>query len=102
MSRTNGIPPQDAAQKRQPRGLIPPEIIALVVPPVQVGTWCGKSLSSSNVLPATISDSLLGGAGASVGMVAAILRDASPWMSAAMTGTQWAVLGSTYWCKFKR
>ena len=27
------------------------------------------------------------------------MKDASPWMSAIMTGTQWMVLGTTYWCK---
>ena len=40
----------------------------------------------------------LGGAGAFTGVGAAILQDASPAKSGIMTGAQWAVLGTTYWC----
>lgn len=42
----------------------------------------------------------LGGAGAFTGVGAAILQDASLAKSGIMTGTQWAVLGTTYWCMF--
>lgn len=41
MSNTERIPPQDAAQRHRGRGLIPPEVIDIIVPPVKVGTWCG-------------------------------------------------------------
>ncbi|KAF4120368.1 hypothetical protein GMORB2_3169 [Geosmithia morbida] len=49
-----------------------------MVPPLQFGISCGA-------------------AGAFIGISAGILKNASPVMSGIMTGSQWTLLGSTYW-----
>lgn len=43
-------PPQAPLSQRKRRGLISPELMALVVPPLKVGTWTGKSTKLFMVL----------------------------------------------------
>ena len=96
--------PSDGSGQRKGRGLMPPEIVDFLLPPLQFGGYCGENFitpisgkrSENPLLTIWI---YLGGAGAFTGVGAGILSDASPLVSGIMTGTQWAVLGTTYWCK---
>ncbi|PTB66506.1 hypothetical protein BBK36DRAFT_1201419 [Trichoderma citrinoviride] len=63
---------------RKKRGILPPEIIDLMVAPVKVGTWTGA-------------------AGVMAGVAGAIARDTSPVASGAVTGVQWFALGGSFW-----
>ncbi|KAH0490395.1 hypothetical protein TgHK011_001866 [Trichoderma gracile] len=65
-------------QQRKKRGILPPEIIDLMVAPVKVGTWTGA-------------------AGVMAGVAGAIARDTSPVASGAVTGFQWFALGGSFW-----
>ncbi|KAL7791891.1 hypothetical protein V8C37DRAFT_381668 [Trichoderma ceciliae] len=65
-------------QQRKKRGILPPEIIDLMVSPVKVGTWSGA-------------------AGVMAGVAGAIARDTSPVASGAVTGFQWFALGGSFW-----
>lgn len=63
-------------------------------------SWMNYSGSTFTLSEKHLLTSRIGGAGAFTGVGAAILSDASPIASGIMTGTQWAVLGTTYWCEF--
>ncbi|KAM0513407.1 hypothetical protein ACHAPE_007871 [Trichoderma viride] len=65
-------------QQRKNRGLIPPELVDLLVTPVQVGAWSGV-------------------VGVMAGVAGAIARDTSPVASGAVTGFQWFALGGSFW-----
>ncbi|KAL7945829.1 hypothetical protein V8C42DRAFT_321685 [Trichoderma barbatum] len=65
-------------QQRTKRGILPPEIIDLMVSPIKVGTWTGT-------------------AGVMAGVAGAIARDTSPVASGAVTGFQWFALGGSFW-----
>ncbi|KAM0451873.1 hypothetical protein ACHAO4_005830 [Trichoderma viride] len=65
-------------QHRKKRGLIPPELVDLLVTPVQVGAWSGT-------------------VGVMAGVAGAIARDTSPVASGAVTGFQWFALGGSFW-----
>ncbi|OTA03959.1 hypothetical protein A9Z42_0044900 [Trichoderma parareesei] len=65
-------------QQRKRRGILPPEIIDLMVAPAKVGTWTGA-------------------AGVMAGVAGAIARDTSPVASGAVTGFQWFALGGSFW-----
>ncbi|EHK17614.1 uncharacterized protein TRIVIDRAFT_187216 [Trichoderma virens Gv29-8] len=65
-------------QQNKKRGILPPEIIDLMVAPVKVGTWTGA-------------------AGVLAGVAGAIARDTSPVASGAVTGFQWFALGGSFW-----
>ncbi|RFU75855.1 beta-ketoacyl synthase [Trichoderma arundinaceum] len=65
-------------QQRKKRGLLPPEIIDLMVSPIKVGTWSGA-------------------AGVMAGVAGAIARDTNPVFSGAVTGFQWFALGGSFW-----
>ncbi|KAK1237911.1 hypothetical protein MKX08_002490 [Trichoderma sp. CBMAI-0020] len=65
-------------QQRKKRGLIPPELVDLLVTPVQVGAWSGA-------------------VGVMAGVAGAIARDTSPVASGAVTGFQWFALGGSFW-----
>ncbi|KAM0501248.1 hypothetical protein ACHAPB_005136 [Verticillium nonalfalfae] len=60
------------------RGLLPPELIDVVVPSIKVG-------------------GLTGAAGVFTGITAGIIRDASPALFGIASGIQWFTLGSTFW-----
>lgn len=34
-------PPSEATPQRRRRGLMPPEVVDLIVPPLKFGAWCG-------------------------------------------------------------
>lgn len=36
-------PPSEVVPQRKKRGLMPPEVMELIVPPLKVGTWSGMS-----------------------------------------------------------
>ena len=42
MPGTDDAPARDVELMQKGRGLIPPQILDLVVPPIQVGSWCGE------------------------------------------------------------
>ncbi|KAL7935179.1 hypothetical protein V8C35DRAFT_298711 [Trichoderma chlorosporum] len=65
-------------QQRMKRGILPPEIMDLMVAPIKVGTWTGA-------------------AGVLAGVAGAIARDTSPVASGAVTGFQWFALGGSFW-----
>ncbi|KAL7918491.1 hypothetical protein ACQKWADRAFT_304019 [Trichoderma austrokoningii] len=65
-------------QQRKKRGLIPPELVDLMVTPIQVGAWSGA-------------------VGVMAGVAGAIARDTSPVASGAVTGFQWFALGGSFW-----
>ncbi|KAK4085510.1 uncharacterized protein Triagg1_500 [Trichoderma aggressivum f. europaeum] len=59
-------------QQHKKRGILPPEIIDLIVAPVKVGSF-------------------------TAGVAGAIARDTSPVASGAVTGFQWFALGGSFW-----
>ncbi|KAH6603509.1 hypothetical protein Trco_008284 [Trichoderma cornu-damae] len=69
---------QQPQQQRKKRGLLPPEIIGLMVSPIKVGAWSGA-------------------AGVMAGVAGAIARDTNPVASGAVTGFQWFALGGSFW-----
>ncbi|KAL9473968.1 hypothetical protein ACSS6W_008348 [Trichoderma asperelloides] len=73
-------PPSGAIQQQQrkKRGLLSPELVDLMVTPIQVGAWSGA-------------------AGVMAGVAGAIARDTSPVASGAVTGFQWFALGGSFW-----
>ncbi|KAL2753284.1 hypothetical protein ACRALDRAFT_1083053 [Sodiomyces alcalophilus JCM 7366] len=78
---TNSQPrPQDQQprQRRPRRGLLPPELIEVVVPSLKVGAFTGAT-------------------GVFFGVTAGIIRDASPALFGIASGFQCFTLGSTYW-----
>ncbi|KAG7121147.1 hypothetical protein HYQ44_004027 [Verticillium longisporum] len=66
------------ARAKARRGLLPPELIDVVVPSIKVG-------------------GLTGAAGVFTGITAGIIRDASPALFGIASGIQWFTLGSTFW-----
>ncbi|POR33113.1 Uncharacterized protein TPAR_06692 [Tolypocladium paradoxum] len=74
----DGPRPGASTRQRQTRGLLPPEVMELLVPPVKVGAWSG-------------------GAGVLAGVGGAIARDTNPFASGVLSGVQWFALGTSYW-----
>ncbi|KND89078.1 hypothetical protein TOPH_06280, partial [Tolypocladium ophioglossoides CBS 100239] len=70
--------PGSSTRQRQRRGLLPPEVMELLIPPVKVGAWTG-------------------GAGVLAGVGGAIARDTNPLASGVLSGVQWFTLGTSYW-----
>ncbi|KAI9897655.1 hypothetical protein N3K66_007511 [Trichothecium roseum] len=70
--------PNVTVRRTQPRGIVPPELIEVLVPPLKFGVWSG------------VSGALLGAGGA-------VIADKSPLRSGGMTGFHWFTLGTTYW-----
>ncbi|KAL2206401.1 hypothetical protein CC79DRAFT_1334696 [Sarocladium strictum] len=60
------------------RGLLPPEFVDIMVPPLKVGAWSG-------------------GFGAFTGVAFAIGQDVSLAQAGVMNGVHWFTLGSTFW-----
>ncbi|KYK61850.1 hypothetical protein DCS_02994 [Drechmeria coniospora] len=73
-----GDVPRAVSSSRQRRGLLPPEVVELLLPPVKVGTWSGA-------------------AGILAGVGGAIARDTNPFASGVLSGVQWFTLGTSYW-----
>lgn len=96
----SSVPLQPQQQKR--RGILPPEIIELIVAPVKVGSFTGKFLilHSWQTIPFGSNMYKQGAAGVLAGVAGAIARDTSPVASGAVTGFQWFALGGSFWCKF--
>ncbi|KJZ74765.1 hypothetical protein HIM_05882 [Hirsutella minnesotensis 3608] len=74
----NETRPPYPAHGRQSKGVLSPEVRELVFPPLKFGAWTGT-------------------AGIIAGVGGAIARDASPLLNGAVSGTQFFVLGSSYW-----
>ncbi|PNY27020.1 Uncharacterized protein TCAP_03050 [Tolypocladium capitatum] len=70
--------PGSSTRQSQRRGLLPLEVMDLLVPPVKVGAWSG-------------------GVGVLAGVGGAIARDTNPFASGVLSGVQWFTLGTSYW-----
>lgn len=73
-------PEQPRPRKKQQRGILPPELLEVLVPSLKVGASTGAI-------------------GVFGGVAAGIVRDAPPALFAVASGLQCFTLGSTYWCK---
>ncbi|KAF4917631.1 hypothetical protein CGCVW01_v009668 [Colletotrichum viniferum] len=69
---------KERRRQRQRRGLLPPELVDLMGPPLKVGA-------------------LTGSIGLFSGIAAGIIRDSTPALFAIASGIQWFALGSSYW-----
>lgn len=83
-------------------GFMPPGFADLVVPPLKVGVYSGMlnycySPYINRHPPLT---RFTGTAGVLAGVGGAIARDTNPVTSGALSGVQWFMLGSSYWCTF--
>ncbi|KAK5997566.1 hypothetical protein PT974_02929 [Cladobotryum mycophilum] len=78
MSQNPESRPGGTSQQPKRRGILPPEVMDLMVAPVKVGAWSG-------------------GAGALAGVAGAIARDTNPFASGILSGAQWFTLGGTFW-----
>ncbi|PNP50166.1 hypothetical protein THARTR1_09155 [Trichoderma harzianum] len=89
-------------QQQKKRGILPPELIDLIVAPVKVGSFTGKLLILHSWQTIFFGSNMCkqGAAGVLAGVAGAIARDTSPVASGAVTGFQWFALGGSFWCKF--
>ncbi|KAH7308144.1 hypothetical protein B0I35DRAFT_442976 [Stachybotrys elegans] len=72
------VPPSEPPRRRQGRGLLPPTVLEVVTPPLEVAAWSGA-------------------AGAVVGVGMGIATETSPLLNALVNGTHWLKLGGSYW-----
>ena len=93
-----------APQQSKRRGLLPPEVMDLMIAPVKVGAWSGKPIATRVCLRHAKTalkmgiNSRSGTAGALAGVAGAIAKDTNPVASGIVSGAQWFALGGTFWC----
>lgn len=98
----DGSPPADARPRLIRQTFLPPEFVELVAPPLKVGFYSGTKLRpwrEKSKQSTTLILFIIGIVGVLAGVGGAIARDTSPVVSGFLSGTQWFMLGSTFWCR---